>query len=53
MTVALVDFLRREKKFDSFEALTLQIAADAADAKQSLKAMSGGSLSVSALPKPE
>ena len=53
LTVALVDFLRREKKFESFEALTLQIAADASDAKDSLQRMSDGKLEISELPKPE
>ena len=32
----LSSFIRREKKFDSFEALTTQIASDAALARQML-----------------
>ncbi|MFC6197145.1 bifunctional riboflavin kinase/FAD synthetase [Ponticaulis profundi] len=36
LDVAFVHFLRAEKKFDSFEALTTQIATDASDARERL-----------------
>ncbi len=50
--VALVSYLRKEKKFDSFEALTVQIATDASDARQLLKAQGGGALHIKSLPQP-
>ena len=37
LSVALVEFLRDEAKFDSLEALVRQIAADAEDARRALK----------------
>lgn len=37
LSVALVDFLRDEAKFDSLQALIHQIAADAEDARRALK----------------
>lgn len=51
VSVAFADFMRIEKKFDSLEAMTVQIATDAAEAKAHLKEL-GGALHISELPNP-
>lgn len=51
--VAFVEFIRREKKFDSFEALTTQIATDASLAHELLHAPEEKAGVLDQLPVPE